>query len=196
MKTFEIDQIVANIIGLPINNNDIKEAGLPCLTISNNTFTLWNSPFCERFGGIPDRKIWSPSTCSKDAEEWILKIADEHEFIVARLSLPDNKHSASFTTETTAVYSNGNTPSEALCLAFIKAFGSPNQKLIIQDIKQSNDSLSIEEESLIAYYAGNSMPIRQRILELQIKLLNKKLEELCGDVIVLLAEAIEKLKLK
>ena len=181
-EEFAADYTIALLVGLPIILDTgccpadveagMKHFGFPCLTDAGNRFVLWNG-FSQR-----ECRPWSPCKYPQDTEEWVIKDANKRKCTVLRLSAPDGKPVAIITdySPTEAKVNcncEGDTPSQAACLAFIEAF---KDTLTCGQLDRITASTNIEQQSWEAYQRGDSIPLKERIAQLQLEVAQQALD--------------------
>jgi hypothetical protein len=194
-EIFEIDCLVATLIGLPIivdtgyNPGEVHagmdKVGFPCLTDAGHRLVLWYSKSQK------DCHPWSPCQCADDEENWVISKAIERNLSVTRTAMPGLKRvtfiasnnpttlSGCFEIKPSDLYRGaGDTSGEATCRAFIAASLPRN--------------LDFEKQCLEAHQKGNSVPLHERISQLraQVKQVQSDIAKGCKEAIKAVKKAV------
>ena len=192
-EIFAKDYTIATLIGLPIIldtgccpadvDAGMRRFGFPCLTDAGDRLVLWNG-FSQR-----ECRPWSPCSYPRDTEEWVIKDANKRNYSVVRSSLPGAKSGAIVADYSAAAIKGsceGDTPSEATCLAYIEAFKDTLTEEQLAKIAAAINN-DIEQRSWEAYLRGNSIPLKERIAQLQLEVAQQAIDaHKCQQAIALM----------
>jgi hypothetical protein len=182
-EQFTIDYLVTALVDLPVvvdtgcNPADINrfmnQYGFPCLTDAGHRFVLWNGPTHR------ECHPWSPCRYPRDLEKWVIADVHKRRHNIVRSSPIDQRPITIISNPATAkliARCEGDTPCESACLTYIEAFKNtlPQDKLN-QVLAAADGSMPVamEQQAWQAYLNGDSMPLEERIAQLQLEVSQK-----------------------